>query len=54
MDLAEVLCLAGRSDAAAPFVQKAIALYERKGNHVSAAKARTLLADLAAGAAPAV
>ncbi len=54
MDLAEVLCLAGRSDAAAPFVQRAIALYQRKGNLVSAAKAQALLADLAAGATPTV
>jgi class 3 adenylate cyclase/tetratricopeptide (TPR) repeat protein len=54
MDLAEVLCLAGRSDVAAPFVHKAIALYERKGNLVSAANAQALLAGLAAGAAPAV
>src|SRR5713226_844613 len=54
MDLAEVLCLAGHSDAAGPVVKQAIALYERKGNVVSAARARTLLADLATGAAPAL
>ncbi len=54
MDLAEVLCLAGLSDAAAPYIQKAITLYDRKGNLVSASKAQALLASLAAGAAPAM
>jgi len=54
MDLAEVLCLAGRFDAATPFVQKALALYERKGNLASAARAKALLADLTADATPAV
>jgi tetratricopeptide (TPR) repeat protein len=50
MDLAEVLCLAGRSDAAAPYIEKALSLYDRKGNLVSAAKAQALLTSLAGGA----
>ena len=46
MDLAEVLHLAGRGPEAEPAVQRAVALYERKGNVVSATKARALLSEL--------
>jgi class 3 adenylate cyclase/tetratricopeptide (TPR) repeat protein len=41
--LAEVLRLAGRPEEAATALEEAVALYERKGNVVSACKARTLL-----------
>jgi len=47
MDLAEVLRLAGRREEAARAVDEAVRVFERKGNVVSAAKARTLLAELA-------
>ncbi len=46
VDLAEVLRLAGRAEAAAPTVSRAIELYERKGNLVSARRARDRLARL--------
>ena len=42
-DLAEVLCVAGRPDEAAPPLQDALRLYERKGSVVAAARARALL-----------
>jgi DNA-binding SARP family transcriptional activator/tetratricopeptide (TPR) repeat protein len=46
VDLAEVLRIAGRADEASPLVRHAITLHERKGNVISAAKARDLLAKL--------
>jgi hypothetical protein len=51
MDAAEVLSLAGHSDHAASIAQEALHLYERKGNVVSAVKARALLAELRAAVA---
>lgn len=48
LDLADVLELAHRPDEAVPAVENAIALYERKGNVVSAQRARTDLERLAA------
>ena len=48
LDLAEVLRLAGRPDAANAAVHEAIELYTRKGNTVSAGHARSLIASLAA------
>jgi class 3 adenylate cyclase/tetratricopeptide (TPR) repeat protein len=45
-DLAEVLALAGQAEEGATELGRAIALYERKGNVVSAAKARRRLAEL--------
>jgi class 3 adenylate cyclase/tetratricopeptide (TPR) repeat protein len=48
LDLAEVLRLAGRPHEAIPALEEAVALYERKGNVVSAAKARALLQEPAA------
>jgi class 3 adenylate cyclase/tetratricopeptide (TPR) repeat protein len=50
MDLAEVLELTGRADEAAPVLERALELFEQKGNVVSADKARALLAQ--AGPAP--
>ena len=44
--LAEVLGLAGKPKEAATALEEAVALYERKGNVVSAAKTRALLEDL--------
>jgi hypothetical protein len=44
--LAEVLRLADRSDEVAPLADKAIALFDLKGNVVSAAKARAVYAQL--------
>jgi hypothetical protein len=46
MDLAEVLGLADRQPEAAAAVGEALALYARKGNVVSAERARALLAEL--------
>jgi tetratricopeptide (TPR) repeat protein len=46
IELAEVLQLAGRTDDAALAVEQALRLHEKKGNVVSATKARTLLEDL--------
>jgi tetratricopeptide (TPR) repeat protein len=43
MDLAEVLELAGRAGEAQPVVENALHLFERKGNIVSARKARAVL-----------
>jgi class 3 adenylate cyclase/tetratricopeptide (TPR) repeat protein len=45
-DLAEVLLLAGRAEEAAVTLAQAIERYERKGNIVSAQRARTRLAEL--------
>jgi tetratricopeptide (TPR) repeat protein len=52
MDLAEVLELADRSDDAAGVLERALELFERKGNVVSAEKARTLLAQVRPTTAP--
>jgi hypothetical protein len=41
-----VLRIAGRAAEAKPAVEHAVTLYERKGNIVSAGKARTLLREL--------
>ncbi len=46
MDLAEVLRLAGRAEEAAPAVEQAIALFERKGIVPAADAARARLTDL--------
>jgi DNA-binding SARP family transcriptional activator len=46
IDLAEVLRLARRTHEATSAVEEAIVLYERKGNRVSAARARVLLGAL--------
>ena len=45
LDLAEVLRAAGRPDEAEAAVERALALYERKGNVVSATRARAALAQ---------
>jgi tetratricopeptide (TPR) repeat protein len=44
LDLAEILRWSGRADEASAAVEEAVRLYERKGNVVSADKARALLA----------
>jgi hypothetical protein len=44
--LAEVLRRAGRPAEAVNGLEEAVGLYERKGNVVSAAKARVMLAEL--------
>ena len=49
LDAADVFSLLGRPDEAAAAVEQAIALYERKGNAVSAADARALLDGTAHG-----
>jgi hypothetical protein len=41
-----VLALAGRPSEAVPALEEAVRLFEHKGNVVSAAKARALLAEL--------
>jgi predicted ATPase/class 3 adenylate cyclase len=46
MALAEVLQLGKRRDEAVPVIQQALRLYEQKGNLISAARARSLLAEL--------
>jgi hypothetical protein len=51
MDLAEVLELAGRSDDACGVLERALELFERKGNVVSAEKARAQLAQVGLRAA---
>jgi tetratricopeptide (TPR) repeat protein len=53
VDLAEVLALAGRREEAAVELDRAIALYERKGNVVAEAMARSRRAELAAPASAA-
>jgi class 3 adenylate cyclase/tetratricopeptide (TPR) repeat protein len=45
-DLSEVYVLAGRYEEAMPALEQALALYERKGNLVSAGNARSALAKL--------
>ncbi len=49
LDLAEVLELAGRREEAAVELEKALALYERKGNLVLAERSRARLAELSIG-----
>jgi hypothetical protein len=55
-DLAEVHTLAGRVDESSADLRRALALYEQKGNRVSAERARTALAatgaEVAERAAP--
>jgi ATP/maltotriose-dependent transcriptional regulator MalT len=46
MDLSEVLRLAGRPHAARGAAEEALSRYRRKGNVVSAGRARAVLADL--------
>jgi len=46
MDLAEVLEVAGKTDEAGAALEQALALYERKGNLVTAERARAMLARL--------
>jgi hypothetical protein len=46
LTLAEVLLLAGRAEEAAVTLAQAIERYERKGNPVSAQRARARLAEL--------
>jgi hypothetical protein len=46
ISLAEVRRLAQRPDEAIPALEEAVALYEQKGNEVSASKARALLGQL--------
>jgi hypothetical protein len=53
IDLAEVLRGAGRIDQAAGAAEEALGLYERKGNFVSAARARAFVEQLR-GEAPLV
>jgi class 3 adenylate cyclase/tetratricopeptide (TPR) repeat protein len=48
MDLAEVLRVSGKLVKAVPLMRAALALYERKGNVVSAARTRAAIEDLAA------
>jgi class 3 adenylate cyclase/tetratricopeptide (TPR) repeat protein len=47
-DLAEVLTLGGKPADAAPILERALELYERKGNLVGAERARERLTDLSA------
>ena len=51
-DLAEVLVLAGRAEEAAEALERALALFERKGNVVMAARMRDRLAALREEAPP--
>jgi class 3 adenylate cyclase/tetratricopeptide (TPR) repeat protein len=53
LNLAAVIRLAGRPADAAPLVEEARALYQRKGNVVLARQAAAILAELAGGQAPA-
>jgi class 3 adenylate cyclase/predicted ATPase len=48
-DLGEVLRLAGRMDEAHAALEEAVALYERKGNRVSAARVALLLQEIESG-----
>jgi tetratricopeptide (TPR) repeat protein len=50
MDLAEVLCLDGRSAEAIPYAQEALAHYEQKGCGVCAARARAALEEVSSAA----
>jgi tetratricopeptide (TPR) repeat protein len=45
-ELGDILCRVGRADDAGPPLREALALYERKGNLVSAERVRARLADL--------
>ena len=47
LDLAEVLTIAGRIDDAADHLRRGLALYDQKGNAAAAARARSLLHDVA-------
>jgi tetratricopeptide (TPR) repeat protein len=49
LDLAEVLVATGRPTEAVPAIEKALQLYERKGNVVSASAARGRLAQIQGG-----
>jgi class 3 adenylate cyclase/tetratricopeptide (TPR) repeat protein len=49
-DLGEVLLLTGKGGQAVAALEQAVARYERKGNHVSAQRAQTRLAELRAAA----
>ncbi len=46
MDLAEVLRISGRGEEGRSVLREALDLYGQKGNVISAAQARTLLAEL--------
>src|SRR5205823_6883894 len=50
-DLAEVLALTGRPEAALPDLERAVGLFERKGNAVQAGRARAALPALREAAA---
>ena len=52
MDLAEVLVLSGRSAEAAAALEEAARLFERKGDVVSAGRARMKLESLSASSGP--
>jgi Flp pilus assembly protein TadD len=52
MDLGEVLALARRPTEAAEAVRRALDLYERKGNVMSAGRARAVLAELSDPVSP--
>jgi hypothetical protein len=54
LDLAEIPRLAGRTEEAAPLVDQAVALFELKGNHLLAAKARGALVHRAGEPPPKV
>jgi hypothetical protein len=45
VNLADILLATGQRDAAAPVIGEAIAVYDRKGNLVSAARARSLAGE---------
>src|SRR5207244_13576773 len=49
MDLAEVFSFPDQMAAAAPLVDRAIGLYEAKGNHASARRAQSFREQLSAG-----
>ena len=49
LDLADVLSTCGRREESEHAVRAAVALYERKGNAVAAARARQLLPDRQGG-----
>ncbi len=53
LDLAEVLRLGGRADEALTAAAEAAALFDRKGNRASAARARALAAEIEGAATPA-
>ena len=45
LDLAEILLLAGRAEEKPPVLEKAVRLWEEKGNVVAAEKTRAALAE---------